>query len=329
MASFTLKYNLNAKGQRRDTHTYIAFPAVETKFKKFIEDICGREIFLAKAHRIPWRTEDIVAVIAKRFPKWNVIDERVENIENEPPKYECMCSDAGILLKERWMFDGKFHRTDGPAQRSFDDEGNVTEEYWFLHGKVHRTDGPAITTWNPDANVEGDERQERWMTNGVTHRTDGPAITTWDPETEERREQWVSNGTSHRIGGPADCEWISGVLVKELWNVQRKTDTPYTYVFHRTDGPAFSLWDEEGNPITERWYTNGHFHRTDGPAIQDWSTDRLLSPEWWMDGVKMTHQAFVLQSGRRKVLRVARLLALETEVPKLSHDNLAAIGKFL
>lgn len=327
---FTLKYNLNAQGQRRDTHTYIAFPAVATIFKKFIEDLGGQKIFLAKGHRIPKEhVKDIVATIAERFPKWNAIDERVD-IEDESPTYETKYSDSGLLLKERWMFGGKCHRSDGPAQRSFDDEGNVAEEYWFLHGQVHRIDGPAVTTWNPDAAFFGDERQERWVTNGMTHRIDGPALTTWDPETEERREQWVTNGTKHRIGGPADCEWKSGVLIKESWCIAHKTDTPRTYRYHRTDGPALSLWDEEGNPTTQYWLTKGRFHRTDGPARQAWlgPGGALSAEEWWVDGVEMTRREFVLRGARRKVLRAARLLALRSKT-SVTEDILSVVGQFL
>ena len=51
-----------------------------------------------------------------------------------------------------WFFNGKLHRTDGPAI-----EYTNGTKAWFFNGKLHRIDGPAID------NVNG---HKQWFLNG-------------------------------------------------------------------------------------------------------------------------------------------------------------------
>jgi hypothetical protein len=49
-----------------------------------------------------------------------------------------------------WRFDGKLHRTDGPAIIKADGS-----QEWWIDNKLHRTDGPAY--------IRADGSQERWI----------------------------------------------------------------------------------------------------------------------------------------------------------------------
>jgi hypothetical protein len=57
-----------------------------------------------------------------------------------------------------WMWNGKFHRTDGPAV-----EHANGYRVWYLHGFRHRTDGPA---------VELASGYTSWWLNGMVHSFD-------------------------------------------------------------------------------------------------------------------------------------------------------------
>lgn len=316
--NFTLKFNLNAQGLRRDAQTYIAFSA-DKEFKKFVKDIGAQWAVVALGYRIPKEhVKDLVATIADRFPEWNATDERTDGLENAPPKRECEYSDAGVLLSEKWMFDGMCHRPDGPAYKVWDVAGNLT--------------------------------REQWMIDGETHRIDGPARILWDIEAHRRREMWYSNGKCHRIDGPADCAWESGDIIHEMWVIDSNTfprsgslnDKSW---YHRTDGPAIRTWNPETREMVEQWTVNGKIHRTDGPAItlrdaegnpvDTWldTEGNPMGNEWWLGNVRITQKehrrAFVLQSARAKVLRAARLLALGAEVTSVTEDILSAVGQFL
>lgn len=50
----------------------------------------------------------------------------------------------GQLLDVVYLYDGWFHRTDGPAITIYNENGEAfLKEYWKL-GRIHREDGPAI-----------------------------------------------------------------------------------------------------------------------------------------------------------------------------------------
>ena len=43
--------------------------------------------------------------------------------------------------------------------------------------------------------------------------------------------------------------------------------------YHREDGPAYQIWNEDGILIKMIYYFNGNKHREDGPAYQTWYND--------------------------------------------------------
>jgi hypothetical protein len=49
------------------------------------------------------------------------------------------------LGTKRWLLNGRYHRTDGPAVVWADGD-----KEWWLNGQLHRTDGPAIENANGD-----------------------------------------------------------------------------------------------------------------------------------------------------------------------------------
>ena len=53
---------------------------------------------------------------------------------------------------------------------------------------------------------------------------------------------------------------------------------------HRTDGPAYRTWYENGELECEEWWLDGNRHRTDGPAYQRWyENGELECEEWWLN----------------------------------------------
>ena len=62
-------------------------------------------------------------------------------VDNIPPNF------TGIVevlnVRTEWLFNGKRHRTDGPAV--IFDHG---EKHWYIHGERHRDNGPAILRAN-------------------------------------------------------------------------------------------------------------------------------------------------------------------------------------
>jgi hypothetical protein len=103
-----------------------------------------------------------------------------------------------------WYWNGKRHRTDGPAIEHFDGT-----KQWYLNGKQHRTDGPAY---------EDADGTKEWRTNGKYHREDGPAI-----EDADGLKQWYLNNERHRVDGPAfeyadggKAWWLNNNFIYEL-----------------------------------------------------------------------------------------------------------------
>ena len=63
---------------------------------------------------------------------------------------------------KRWFFDGKAHRSDGPAVEYLNGD-----KEWYYHGMLHRSNGPAI---------EYSNGTKFWFINNFCHRDNGPAI---------------------------------------------------------------------------------------------------------------------------------------------------------
>ena len=64
---------------------------------------------------------------------------------------------------EVWYLKNKFHCTDGPAFREWNEKGQLIQEVWYLNNKMHRVDGPALCTWND----KGDIISQQWYCNGI------------------------------------------------------------------------------------------------------------------------------------------------------------------
>jgi hypothetical protein len=54
----------------------------------------------------------------------------------------------------------------------------------------------------------------------------------------------------------------------EEYGYYEQVDNEYRELFicNRTDGPAFTSWDDEGNIVEQSWIVNGKLHRLSGPA---------------------------------------------------------------
>jgi len=80
---------------------------------------------------------------------------------------------------KRWLLNGKFHRTDGPAI-----EWDDGLKQWWLNGKRHRTDGPAI---------ERADGSKLWFLNGNEVSWQDLYRQANDPEIELRILSYVFN----------------------------------------------------------------------------------------------------------------------------------------
>jgi hypothetical protein len=99
-------------------------------------------------------------------------------------------------IDERWYFNLKLHRLDGPAKTT-----PGRREEWFRNNYRHRTDGPAVV-WA--------DSSKQWYVEGLLHRLDGPAV-----EWADGHEEWSLEGKPHRTDGPA-VTWTGGDV--EWWN---------------------------------------------------------------------------------------------------------------
>ena len=207
-----------------------------------------------------------------------------------------------------WIFNGKFHREDGPAVEHADGT-----KKWWLNGKRHRVDGPAVEhadgskawwlngkqftqeAWEAEVSklnlkvkkltvdetvppnftgiAEWPDGRKEWCLNGKLHRVDGPARV-WPNGTK----QWYFNGELHREDGPA---WERADGTKE-WCLNGK--------LHREDGPAIEYADG-----TKTWCFNGKRHRVDGPA---WECANGRK-EWWLNGKHFTQEKWKAEVSKR------------------------------
>jgi hypothetical protein len=158
-----------------------------------------------------------------------------KEVEFDPEEVEQIAGQALGPIKtvdnrgvERWHFQGKLHREDGPALIYPESLGGA--QWWYKRGTIHRTNGPAIIYPNGTS---------VWFNNGREHRVGGPAV-----EYASGTKIWKQNGAYHRLDGPA---------------VERPRSKTYKWYqwgkLHRTDGPASDSW-KQGFHI-QKWYING------------------------------------------------------------------------
>ena len=58
---------------------------------------------------------------------------------------------------------------------------------------------------------------------------------------------------------------------------------------HRTDGPAYMTWYDNGQQHTEAYWVNGTLHREDGPAGTFWDEDgNITFQAFYLNGEEVT-----------------------------------------
>ena len=125
-----------------------------------------------------------------------------------------------------------------------------------------------------------DEGDTCWYQNGVLHRLDGPAV-----EYTSGTKRWYQKGLLHREDGPA-VEFSDNYV--EYW-VNGK--------LHNVDGPAVTYHNGKD------YWVNGKLHRLDGPA-REFTTGRN---EWYIDGNRLTKQAFIKATQPTKELTIQEI----------------------
>jgi len=163
-------------------------------------------------------------------------------------------------------------------------------EYLNAEGKRHRIGYPAykMFTSNPFTSYI----HEEWYNNGKLHRNNGAAVTYLD-DNQPSQQRWYKNGIIHRTDGPAIIE---------------------------THGPRYG-----GKKAFEIWYNNGLRHRINGPAIIHYNKYNTATV-WFNYGREISYKNLIRRSGRHKILKVAKLLTLQTVLPE---DVLSIVGSFL
>ena len=69
-------------------------------------------------------------------------------------------TDSGVLVREEYLLNDKYHNEYGPAIREWDDSGQLRYEYYWLNGKLHNEHGPAYRRWNESGVLM---REEYWI----------------------------------------------------------------------------------------------------------------------------------------------------------------------
>ena len=57
---------------------------------------------------------------------------------------------------------------------------------------------------------------------------------------------------------------------------------------HKTNGPAYIIYNPNGEIEFEQWYLNGKLHRTDGPAVIDYyESGKIAVAGWFLNGKRI------------------------------------------
>ena len=115
----------------------------------------------------------------------------------------------GQKRSEEYRLNGKFHRTDGPANIVWYENGHKWAEEYFLNDKCHRTDGPANIVWHEN----GQNCSEQYHVNGKIHRTDGPANITYYKNGRKYCEQYYLNGQEIKVSSDLEFKKIVKLMV--------------------------------------------------------------------------------------------------------------------
>ena len=109
-------------------------------------------------------------------------------------------------------------------------------------------------------------------------------------------EIWFFNGITHKTDGPAFIEYgDNGEILCESWYLNGK--------MHKTDAPADIYYNDIGEIIAEFWHLNGKYHRIDGPAyiqsqgFQIGPTGEVHSERWYIKGKEIEPNKWLEENG--------------------------------
>lgn len=158
----------------------------------------------------------------------------------------------GQIFFQTWSI--RHEKNDCPTFVEYDRGGNIVKETWEK-GKgvdrvLHREGGPSIITYYRDGAI----KSESWCFRGAWHRleVDSPSFVQYDEDGYKISEAWYRNGElgrGHNIG-PATLiydEWEK--IHKECWYVNN--------VLHRENGPAVTVFCDDGSIQYREWFTTG------------------------------------------------------------------------
>lgn len=77
----------------------------------------------------------------------------------------------------------------------------------------------------------------------------------------------------------------SGQISKESWT-DDKIQSEIPGSLHRIDGPACTVWNEDGTLKAQEWIFHGELHRWDGPAQIFFSNNEIYRESWYNHGKK-------------------------------------------
>ncbi len=119
----------------------------------------------------------------------------------------------------------------------------IKETYLDDEGRPHREDGPAMRTFTPT----GLELSSTYFQHGVITRDDGPAIEELDLENQYHKLVWLRDGLKDRDDGPAEIctDLISGVEFSVCFYRHNK--------MHRSQGPALITRDRDTGDVNAKF----------------------------------------------------------------------------
>lgn len=89
----------------------------------------------------------------------------------------------------------------------------------------------------------------------------------------KRSESWILNDLYHREDGPAYSLYhFNGLIDEEKWYIRG--------MHHREDGPAWIERDEDGSLRAEYWYIDGVEFRLYGPSGRAWENGVKVYERW-------------------------------------------------
>lgn len=90
----------------------------------------------------------------------------------------------------------------------------------------------------------------------------GTKIEYW-PNGNIRSKRYMLLGYEHRTDGPSYYAWYENGKKHIEWRKRYGN-------FHCENGPAVLEWYQNGQLETEAYYINNNYHRENGPVLQEW-----------------------------------------------------------